>query len=340
MLLRYFGIRASIVDFVYKPHMDRDSNRSMDRNSNRGVDVGNAITDNTDTSLPLSKKQRTEYEHAQPNSTTSKVTNPYPNPIYTDLNDNSKEATAYYASKLGKTAALNMGLSIADWLRCEYFDTMQVEWDEWMRCNGNSGSSSGSTGGCGGYLPPVYLQHQGHSRTIIGFDSNSSSSNSDGGSSKRAEAWVEGVKPDTTASTSTSNKRNRPSTADSSGRSIRSNMTTSSSTASACASDGIYLFDPSSSGALLKQNLERYVVDMEMWNNSSSSGSSTTTANTANPNPYPPPLKKPSNNWSKVVKRGVHTFSKKAYQIVYIQPGVMGDWERGESKVIHSMCVT
>ncbi|CAM9197874.1 unnamed protein product [Heterosigma akashiwo] len=41
-------------------------------------------------------------------------------------------------------------------------------------------------------------------------------------------------------------------------------------------------------------------------------------------------------DWQKMFKRGLHTLNKSAYQIVYIQPGIMSESEREASKKLRA----
>ena len=69
----------------------------------------------------------------------------------------------------------------------------------------------------------------------------------------------------------------------------------------------LLLFDPSSKGNLLFRSLVDYLED----SNSNKS-------------------------WQQTVKRAMHTFNHKQYQLVYIQPGLMTPKERNSSKIILS----
>lgn len=112
------------------------------------------------------------------------------------------------------------------------------------------------------YLPPLYLQHDGHSRTIVGYD-------------------VSHPMQTNPSKVSKTNQVMRPISAD--------------------PLFNLYVFDPSSKGEVTKKKL--------LAGNGS---------------------------WRQQLKRGLHTFKKKEYQVVYVEEGIMSNKERNESKIITS----
>ena len=94
-------------------------------------------------------------------------------------------------------------------------------------------------------MPPLYFQHDGHSRTVVGFE--------DGNEKK-----------------------------------------------------SLILFDPASSGSIISARLSEY-IDGTSHN---------------------------YGTWQRLVKRKVQTLKQKAYQIVYVAPGIMSAEERKQSKLI------
>lgn len=294
-LLRYFGIRASIVDFVYKPYMELDGSF---------------------------KKRKMADSTADSNSNC-------------DLNGTSEQMNAFYASKMNKTASLNMGIAIARWLQ-NYFTDVRENWKQWSLTGDASTTvclSEAETNTYGQlvsnfetYLPPLYLQHQGHSRTIIGYEVDSDMASiqeeEPAPSSKHrsdSESNLAFVSGSVSAEEPMDVGEKRPMPCDS-----NNVLGTQDNRVHA-----VYLFDPSHSGVALKQNLEDYLGK----NHNIIPGS--TNANTGENT-------KPINKWSKMVKRNLSSFSHRAYQIVYVLPGIMSEEERAclKNKTIDSVCMT
>jgi hypothetical protein len=97
------------------------------------------------------------------------------------------------------------------------------------------------------YLPPLYFQHDGHSRTIVGYE-----------------------------------------------KTIQGKM-------------NLLIFDPLTNGKNLRKSLEEY-ADGNMY----------------------------SNAWKKQVKRGLHTLKREAYEILAIEPGIMTAAERQNRKFLEA----
>jgi hypothetical protein len=64
----------------------------------------------------------------------------------------------------------------------------------------------------------------------------------------------------------------------------------------------LIIFDPSASGSILQRHLEDDIAEQS------------------------------SGKWQVLVKRGIHTITKRTYQIVYIQPGIMTIAQRHASR--------
>ena len=62
-----------------------------------------------------------------------------------------------------------MGEVIFHWVKDTYFQQIAQEWNDYLN---ETETETGLVTGTQpvGYIPPLYFQHQGHSRTIVGYD--------------------------------------------------------------------------------------------------------------------------------------------------------------------------
>ena len=60
-----------------------------------------------------------------------------------------------------------LGLAVYDWLKHVYFQDVSNQWLEW--CNSAERIPDANTNTVTNVLPPLYFQHSGHSRTIVGM---------------------------------------------------------------------------------------------------------------------------------------------------------------------------